>query len=161
MSMSSPANIKNHPIHPMLVALPIGLWIFALVCDVVFASGGSGNWNTVAFYCVAAGIAGALLAAVPGFIDYLSIDEAAMKRIGTYHLLLNLGAVILFAINLWLRLQLPATSRVPLLLSIVGVAGLGVSGWLGGEMVYVKGMAVQAVEELSQEKRKEQPRRAA
>src|SRR5205809_4750633 len=89
--MSSPASLKNHPIHPMLVALPIGLWIFALICDVVFATGGAAIWNTVALYCVAAGIVGALLAAVPGFIDYLSIDEAAMKRIGTYHLLLNLG----------------------------------------------------------------------
>src|SRR5215813_1633121 len=96
-----------------------------------------------------------------GFIDYLSIDEAAMKRIGTYHLVLNLCAVILFAINLWLRLRLPETSRIPLLLSIVGVVGLGVSGWFGGEMVYVKGMAVQAVEELSKEQRREELRRAA
>ncbi len=160
--MSSPASLKNHPIHPMLVALPIGLWIFALICDVVFATGGAAIWNTVALYCVAAGIVGALLAAVPGFIDYLSIDEAAMKRIATYHLLLNLGAVVLFGINLWLRFRLPENSRIPLLLSIIGVIGIAVSGWLGGEMVYVKGMAVQAVEELSKKQdRKEQPRRAA
>jgi uncharacterized membrane protein len=38
--MGSPASIKKHPIHPMLVALPIGLWIFALACDVVHAAGG-------------------------------------------------------------------------------------------------------------------------
>ena len=78
-----------------------------------------------------------------------------MKRIGTYHLLVNLSAVALFAVNLWLRLSLPESSRVPLLLSIVGVLGIGIGGWLGGKMVYVKGMAVQAVEELS---RKEQQR---
>ncbi len=157
--MSSPASIKNHPIHPMLVALPIGLWIFAVVCDIVFATGAPAVWNTVALYCVAAGIVGALLAAVPGFIDYLSIDEAAMKRIGRYHLLLNLGAVVLFGINLGLRFRLPENSRLPLLLSIIGVVGIAVSGWLGGEMVYVKGMAVQAVEELSKkEERKDQPR---
>lgn len=85
-----------------------------------------------------------------------------MKRIGTYHLLLNLGAVVLFGINLWLRFRLPENSRIPLLLSIIGVIGIAVSGWLGGEMVYVKGMAVQAVEELSKKQdRKEQPRRAA
>jgi uncharacterized membrane protein len=28
--MASPASIKKHPVHPMLVALPIGLWVFAL-----------------------------------------------------------------------------------------------------------------------------------
>ena len=100
-------------------------------------------------------------AAVPGFIDYLSIEEAEMKRIGTYHLLLNLAAVVLFAINLWSRFRLPETSRIPLLLSILGVVGLGISGWLGGEMVYVKGMAVQALEDLSKEQRQQQPHRAA
>jgi len=31
---------------------------------------------------------------------------------------------------------------------------IGVSGWLGGEMVYVKGMAVQAVEESAQKDQK-------
>jgi uncharacterized membrane protein len=73
--MSSPASIKNHPIHPMLVSVPIGLWIFALVCDVIFVFGGAAIWHTVALYCIAAGVVGALLAAVPGFLDYISIDE--------------------------------------------------------------------------------------
>jgi len=150
--MASPASIKKHPLHPMLVGFPIGLWVFALVCDVVFAAGGANTWNTVAFYCIGAGVLGALLAAVPGFIDYLSIDEAEMKRIGTYHLVLNLGAVILFAMNFWLRFRLPETNRLPLVLTILGVAGIGIAGWLGGEMVYVKGMAVQAVEDHSKKK---------
>lgn len=158
--MASPASIKKHPIHPMLVALPIGLWIFALVCDVVRAAGGSVNWGTVAMYCVAAGIVGALLAAVPGLIDYFSIDEAEMKRIGTLHLAVNLGAVIIFAINLWLRFRLPAESSVPLALSIIGVLAIGLGGWLGGEMVYVKGMAVEAVDKLAK-KVEEPPRRRA
>src|SRR2546423_14758895 len=160
--MSSPASIEKHPIHPMLVAFPIGLWVFALVCDIVRLFGGAPVWSSVALYAVGGGIVGALLAAVPGFIDYLSIDEAEMKRIGTYHLLLNLGAVVLFGINLWLRFRLPENSRIPLLLSIIGVIGIAVSGWLGGEMVYVKGMAVQAVGELSEKQdQKEPPRRAA
>jgi uncharacterized membrane protein len=93
-SMASPASIKKHPLHPMLVALPIGLWTFALVCDVVRAAGGSPNWGTVGSYCIAAGIVGALLAAVPGLIDYFSIDEAEMKRIANLHLAVNLGAVL-------------------------------------------------------------------
>jgi uncharacterized membrane protein len=148
-SMASPASIKKHPVHPMLVALPIGLWIFTLVCDVVRAGGGATNWGTVATYCVAVGIVGALIAAVPGLIDYFSIDEAEMKRIATFHLAVNLGAVIVFAINLWLRFRLPAESNVPLGLSIVGIVAIGVGGWLGGEMANVKGMAVEAVEKLA------------
>jgi len=158
--MASPASIKKHPIHPMLVALPIGLWVVALVCDVVRAAGGSANWGTVAMYCVAAGIAGALLAAVPGLTDYFSINEAEMKRIGTLHLAVNLGAVAIFAINLWLRFRLPPESSLPLALSIIGVLAIGLGGWLGGEMVYVKGMAVEAVEKLAK-KVEEPPRRRA
>lgn len=79
--MSSPESIKKHPVHPMLVGFPIGLWVFALVCDVVHTASGNVVWQTVATYCVAGGIVGAILAAVPGLIDYFSIDEVEMKRI--------------------------------------------------------------------------------
>src|SRR5690242_8026956 len=112
--MASPASVKKHPLHPILVAVPIGLWVFALVCDTVAASGGTGAWRSVALYCVAGGIVGAVLAAVPGLIDYFSINEAAMKRIATFHLVVNVCALVVFAINLWSRLTLPATSAVPL-----------------------------------------------
>ncbi len=146
----------------MLVALPIGLWVFALVCDVMRAASGNNVWQTVAIYCIAAGIVGALVSAVPGLIDYFSIDEAAMKRIANFHLALNLGAVIIFAINLWLRFRLPAESYLPLLgMSLVGVLAIGIGGWLGGEMVYVKGMAVEAVEKLAKKVEKSPKRRAA
>ena len=38
--MRSKASLAGHPIHPMLVPLPIGLWIFSLVCDAVFHAKG-------------------------------------------------------------------------------------------------------------------------
>ncbi len=159
--MASPASIKKHPLHPMLVAFPIGLWVFALICDVMRAASGNSVWQTVAVYCIAAGIVGALVAAVPGLIDYFSIDEAAMKKIANLHLAINLGAVVIFGINLWLRFRLPGESYLPLGLSIVGVLAIGVGGWLGGEMVYVKGMAVEAVEKLAKKVEKSSGRRAA
>jgi uncharacterized membrane protein len=124
------------------------------------AAGASANWGTVGTYCVAAGIVGALLAAIPGLIDYFSIDEAEMKRIATWHLAVNLGAVVIFAINLWLRVRSAPQSHVPLALSVAGLFAIGYGGWLGGEMVYVKGMAVDAVEKLAK-KVKEPPRRRA
>lgn len=152
--MSSPASIGKHPIHPMLVALPIGLWVFSLVCDIVRLSGGTQIWSAVAAYSIAGGIVGALLAAVPGFIDYLSIDEAEMKRIATNHLLLGLGAVVIFALDLWLRFRADEGSKIPVSLSVFGVIVIGIGGWLGGEMVYVKGMAVEAVEQLAKREKK-------
>lgn len=155
--MASPASVKKHPLHPMLVALPIGLWVFALVCDIVAAATGTSIWGAVALYCVGGGIVGAVAAAVPGLIDYFSIDEAAMRRIANFHLIANSAALVVFGFNLWTRFALPAGSYVPLILSIVGIVGIGVGGWLGGEMVYVKGMAVEAVEKLAK-KVEERPR---
>ncbi len=159
--MASPASIKKHPVHPMLVTLPIGLWVFALVCDIVSAAGGDAAWETVARYCIAAGIAGALLAAVPGLIDYFSIDEAPMKKIANFHLIVNLGAVVIYALNLWLRMRIPGENKLTLAFSVAGVLAIGVGGWLGGEMVYVKGMAVEAVDELAKKVEKSPRRRAA
>ena len=159
--MATPASIKKHPIHPMLVGLPIGLWVFALICDVMRAATGNNVWQTVAIYCIPAGIVGAVVAAVPGLIDYFSIDEASMKRIANLHLVVNLGAVVIFAINLWLRFRLTGQSYLPIGLSILGVLAIGLGGWLGGEMVYVKGMAVEAVEKLAKQVEKNSGRRAA
>ena len=122
--ISSSASIKGHPVHPMLVGFPIGLWVFALVCDVVHAVSGSAIWQTVATFLVAGGIVGALLAAVPGLIDYFSIGEAEMRRIANRHLAVNLSAVAIFAIDLWLRFRLPVESNVPLGLSVVGVIAI-------------------------------------
>lgn len=137
----TPARIGKHPIHPMLVALPIGLWIVALVFDIVYAISSNPLWRTLAFWNVGAGIIGALLAAVPGFVDYLDLDGRA-RRIATYHMVLNLAAVAIFAVNWYVRTRVPADSWWPLALSVIGVVGITVSGWLGGELVYVERVGV-------------------
>ena len=142
--MASPASIHKHPIHPMLIPFPIALWIFSLACDVVYAMGwGGAVWNQMAFYTMAGGLLGALAAAVPGYLDYRSLTDPAVKKIGQWHMLINLSIVVLFAINLWLRMESEPGTVLPVILSVVAVAMLGVSGWLGGELVYVHGVAVE------------------
>src|SRR5215831_4724683 len=102
--MNTPASIRRHPVHPMLIAFPIGLWVFSLVCDVMYFAGpGNLFWENLAFYSMAGGIIGALLAAVPGFIDYLSLTDRTLKKIATTHMVLNLTMVALFIFNLGLR----------------------------------------------------------
>ncbi|PYK45814.1 MAG: hypothetical protein DME46_03105 [Verrucomicrobia bacterium] len=50
------ASFKGHPLHLMLVALPIGLWIFSVVSDLIFKfSFGGPVWSDVAFYTLAGG----------------------------------------------------------------------------------------------------------
>jgi uncharacterized membrane protein len=141
--MQTPANIAKHPIHPMLVAIPIGLWVFSLVCDLVFVFGrGREVWTMVSQYSMVGGVVGALIAAVPGFIDMLSLHQG-LKRVALTHMAINLAVVALFAVNAWLRWN-GLTAYTAVWLSVLGIALLLVSGWLGGKMVYVHGVAVQS-----------------
>jgi len=128
----------------MLVALPIGLWIFSLISDVIYlVRWGGVIWNDIAFYTMAGGLGGALVAAIPGLIDLLSMSPGKVKTIGIWHMCINLVVVALFTINLWLRYSAVPGSNSPVWLSVAGVVLMGISGWLGGEMVYVHGMAVE------------------
>ena len=140
--MRTPANIAKHPIHPMLVPLLIGLWIFSLVCDLIALAGYPGAWPTVAFYTIVGGIVGALIAAIPGLIDLLSLP-AGPRGTAIAHMAINLTVVALYVINSWLRWPDPAQfGGAPFVLSLIGVGLLAVSGWLGGKMVYEHGIAV-------------------
>jgi uncharacterized membrane protein len=155
--METPANIKKHPIHPMLVAIPIGLWVMSLVCDVVHATGSENpNWQVVALYTMVGGIAGALVAAIPGIIDMLSL-KSGLKRIALTHMAINLAVVALYVINVWMRTNGGDTS-ITLMLSVLAIAMLLVSGWLGGKMVYVHGVAVESPPEPAPAEKERQVR---
>ena len=143
--MSTPASVGKHPIHPMLVTLPIGLFVFSLAADIIYRAGWGGPfWLDLAFYTMAGGIIGALAAAVPGLVDYLSLRAPGTRRLATAHMVLNLAIVAVYVVNLWLRTRVDPTTRLPFMLSILTVLTLGVSGWLGGELVFVHGVGVEA-----------------
>ena len=147
--MRTPASIFKHPIHPMLIVFPIGLWIFSMACDLIRLAGDSSDaWATVAFYSMVGGLIGALCAAVPGFIDLLYYKGGAppVKKIALTHMAINLTAVVLYAINIGLRTSGAYGMGIPVLLSIIGVALIFVSGWLGGQMVHVYGVGVEGRE---------------
>ncbi|HYE93201.1 MAG TPA: DUF2231 domain-containing protein [Terriglobales bacterium] len=144
--MATPASIRNHPLHPMLVVFPFALWTTAVVFDIVGLVTGNNALRTVAFYDMAAGIVGAVAAAVPGIIDYFSLRGRA-RRVGTYHAALNVTALALFTVSWLLRTQWGAgyvgrDSWLPELTAIVGVALIFPSGWLGGSLVYEHGVGV-------------------
>ena len=144
--MRTPANIAKHPIHPMLVTVPIGLWLFSFVCDLVFVFGGGGEiWRTVAFYNMVGGIVGALVAAVPGLIDMLSLP-AGPRRTAIIHMSLNLTVVALYVVNVFVRYTRPDSIDFSVWLSVIAVGLLSASGWLGGKMVFEYGIAVDTGE---------------
>jgi uncharacterized membrane protein/nitrite reductase/ring-hydroxylating ferredoxin subunit len=137
----------GHPIHPMLVHFPIGLFFLSLLLDIAsFVFSNVPGLVLASFYSILLGVITALLAAVPGFADYTDIrrDHPA-KRIATAHMILNLIVVTLYVINLAVRFSADVDLKVhPLafLLSLFGVAFLSVSGYLGGRLVYDDGIGV-------------------
>ena len=140
--MRTPANIAGHPIHPMLIPLPIGMWILSFACDLAFVFGnGDPVWSTVARYSMAGGIIGALAAAVFGFIDLMSLP-AEPRKTALVHMSINLLVVVLYVINFWLRTRSPDNPGGLVWLSLAAILLLVVSGWLGGKMVYVMRVAV-------------------
>jgi uncharacterized membrane protein len=140
--MYAKATIAKHPVHTMLVTLPIGMWVFSLVCDIVLRAGGGVAWGPAAYYAIGIGIIGALCAAVFGLIDLFAIPAQTRARtLGYWHLGLNLSITVLFIVDFYLRTISAPVAVTPFILSIVGIAALLVSGWLGGEMVYIEGVA--------------------
>jgi uncharacterized membrane protein len=135
--MESKAKALGHPVHPMLVAFPLGLFATSLVFDIIDAAGGGASFSRAAFYMIAAGIVGGLAAAVFGGVDWLAIPKGTRaKRVGAVHGIVNVGVVALFIVSWGARYADPDAQTAPaVVLSAVGVLLSVASGWLGGELV--------------------------
>lgn len=144
--MRTPASIAGHPIHPMLVPIAIGGFVLSFAFDIVCwfsASPAPNTWTTVAYYAMIGGICGALVAAVFGLVDLLSLPPGPVKSTAIKHMSLNLVIVALFVINAWMRRANPAELGTPMLLSLIAILMLLVSGWLGGKLVFEAGVGVE------------------
>src|SRR5688572_23537619 len=109
--MESRAKLLGHPIHPMLIVLPLGLFIAAVVFDALYLWRGSSTFATVAYWNIAAGVVGGLLAAVFGAIDWLAIPAGTRaKRIGLLHGGSNVIVVLIFALVWLMRGDRPDTA---------------------------------------------------
>jgi len=143
--MKSRAAIAGHPLHPIFVTIPIGLWSFAPLCDLVYLFGwGDASWKSAAFYCIGGGILGAVPAIVTGLIDYPIVQGVKARLIAKFHLILNTVVSAIFLISFGLRYSEFKTTfgLLPVVLSVVGAGVLGISGWLGGELVSRFGVSV-------------------
>jgi uncharacterized membrane protein len=141
--MKTPASIAGHPIHPMLVPIAIGCFVFSFASDLIcLATGAAAPWNMLAYYTMIGGILGALAAAIPGLIDLLSLPAGYTRSIAIKHMGINLTVVAIYVVNACLRHNDPVNLKLPMILSLVTVGLLLVSGWLGGKMVFEAGVGV-------------------
>jgi nitrite reductase/ring-hydroxylating ferredoxin subunit/uncharacterized membrane protein len=135
--MRSKANIKGHPIHPILIPFPLAFLIGALFFDILGFLKENESFLTTGRYLTIAGIFSALGAAVPGIMDYISTvpPKSSAKKRATKHGLVNSSAVVLFTISLFLK-NGTDNFLVILVLEGVGLVLLGVGGWMGGTLSY-------------------------
>jgi uncharacterized membrane protein len=143
--MESRTKVLGHPIHPMLVVLPLGLFIGAVVFDAIYLWYGSPTMAAVGYWNIAGGIVGGLVAAVFGLIDWLAIPAGTRaKRIGLLHAGSNVLAILGFALVFWMRYssgQLPTTTGL-FAVEVIALLFGAVGGWLGGELVDRLGVGV-------------------
>jgi uncharacterized membrane protein len=121
----------------MLIVLPLGLFIGAVVFDAIYLWRGNPTFAASGYWNIAAGIIGGLLAAVFGLVDWLAIPAGTRaKRIGLLHGGSNVIVVSLFAFVWWIRSGTPdALSGNVFLIEVVALVLGSVAGWLGGELV--------------------------
>lgn len=114
--MQIPASVSRAPLHPLLIALPVGLWVVSLLCDLLYLGGAEAElWSRLALYTMVGGFVGALtLLTLPGFVAHLNV---------------TLVVVALSAVNIWLRLGDPQLAMA-IALSVTGVGVLAVSSWV-------------------------------
>lgn len=138
--MFSKAKLLGHPVHAMIVAFPIAFYAATLVSFVVSGFTGDSFWFRLGLVANIAGVVTAAAAAVPGLIDWTAIpSKHPAKSTGLQHLLLNVGALSIFAVNAIIHANrwndYDASAGLAVALSLVGVGLTLVAGFLGWEMV--------------------------
>ncbi|HUP57284.1 MAG TPA: DUF2231 domain-containing protein [Bdellovibrionota bacterium] len=142
----------RHPLHPMLVHMPVALWPLSLVSDIISMSSGDPFFARASFYMIGIGIAIALLAAVTGAAELIDVPRRTLAmRIGLTHGVLNLLIAGLYLLNFFARGDLSTGSdgvvtSTDLILNVISVGLLMVSGYLGGLLVYEHGVGLRTEE---------------
>lgn len=142
--MESKIKSMGHPVHPMLVNFPLGLLVTSAVFDIIHWVTGNGYWSGLALWMIAAGLITGLMAAIVGTIDALAIPSGTRaKSVSLVHGTGNFLVLVLFVVSWFLRLSAPGNPPIiAYVLSLLGAALLGVTGWLGGELTLRLGIGV-------------------
>lgn len=143
--MESRVKLFGHPVHPILIIYPLGLFSMAVIFDILYLIFGNRMLPIASYYMIAAGVLGGLLAAIFGFVDWLALpNNSRAKYIGGWHGIGNFVIVVLFAVSWFLRGNNVdfVPSSLPLILSFAGAAMALITAWIGGELVYHLGVGV-------------------
>ncbi|MEM7350369.1 MAG: DUF2231 domain-containing protein [Acidobacteriota bacterium] len=138
--------VLGHPVHPMLTAFPVALWSASLLWDVVGLVRPETLWSQMAFWTLALGLIAFVPTATTGFVDFLRLTPGdQVESLASRHMMASFGAASFFTVSLVVRRFEDPSSEfgLSLLLSAVGWIVLMAAGWLGGELVFGHGVAVE------------------
>jgi uncharacterized membrane protein len=134
--MQGKATIAGHPLHPILVTVPIGCFVAAVTADIISIWAGPVFWAQMSTWLLLFGIVGSLVAAFFGFIDYLSAPMTAVaKNLAAWHMTLNVAAIVVLGWACAIRFQ-GHSSVAGYALTGFGIVVLGIAGYLGGEVAH-------------------------
>jgi uncharacterized membrane protein len=144
LTLRPTAQVAKHPIHPMLVPIPIACFVGALVTDIAYACTAEMMYADFSAWLLLVGIVFGVLAAIAGLIDFFGNRLIRQQAPAWPHLIGNLAVLVLAFFNNLVHTRDAWTSVMPagLILSILTVLVLPVTGWLGWEMVYRHGAGV-------------------
>lgn len=139
--MRTKASLAGHPVHPMLVVIPLGALPTALVFDVLQVFADAQTWRLAGFVASCVGVVGIVLAMIPGFIDLRASvpKRGAVLAVARAHMGLGLALLGYFALVTvlrWATLESPSAwaAWITLAASALGNIGLIAQGYLGGEL---------------------------
>jgi uncharacterized membrane protein len=132
----------GHPFHALAVTVPIGTWVGAVIFDIAATAGAGRGYRDAAGWLILIGLIGAVIAAALGLMDLSRLRSGTRaRRVALIHMTINLSVVVLFVVNLIVRVNSDGMAA-PLTLDIIAIVALGVSGALGGELSYRYGVRV-------------------
>lgn len=134
----SSVHIAGHPVHPILIPFPIALLTAAAVTDLAYLLGPDPFWARASLWLIAAGFMSGVVAALPGLIDFVTIQRARSHSTGWIHLIGNLLVLGAALLNWLPRIDDTESFISPwgLTLSLVTAGLLVITGWTGGELAY-------------------------
>jgi uncharacterized membrane protein len=140
----STANLMGHPLHPILITLPIGLFIATFLCDLLYWTTAEAAFATAAIWLLGFGLLAAALAAVAGLIDFLNDRRIRDISDAWQHAIGNVILILLQLFSFYYRYRYGASAVVPvgLSLSLIAVLIMVFTGWKGGELVFRHRVAV-------------------
>ena len=134
----STARVGSHPIHPILVPIPIACFVGTLLTDLMYWESAKMQWADFSAWLVTVGVIIGWLAAIAGLIDFFGNRAVRAQPPAWPHAIGNAVVLILATFNMLIHSRDAWTSVVPagLILSASTVAILLFTGWMGWSLVY-------------------------